>query len=122
MRRSSSGNPMDGTRMTRLDKPLRRELLIDDVAYTLTIDPEHGDRGANDPHRRGWPDPSRVTVGVHEVPRACDGLGRAQKGDGRHAKSPTCPPVCQKRIVPGTPRSLRGARSRAMRPAIAFAV
>ena len=26
--------------MTRLDKPLRRELLIDDVAYTLTIDPE----------------------------------------------------------------------------------
>ena len=26
--------------MTRLDKPLRRELLIDDVAYTLTIDPD----------------------------------------------------------------------------------
>ena len=26
--------------MTRLEKPLRRELLIDDVAYTLTIDPD----------------------------------------------------------------------------------
>ena len=26
--------------MTRLDKPLRRELLIGDVAYTLTIDPK----------------------------------------------------------------------------------
>jgi hypothetical protein len=26
--------------MTRLDKPLRRELLIGELAYTLTIDPE----------------------------------------------------------------------------------
>lgn len=26
--------------MTPLDKPLRRELLINDEAYTLTIDPE----------------------------------------------------------------------------------
>ena len=26
--------------MTRLDKPLRREVLIEDDAYTLTIDPE----------------------------------------------------------------------------------
>lgn len=25
--------------MTRLDKPLRRELLIGEIAYTLTIDP-----------------------------------------------------------------------------------
>lgn len=26
--------------MTPLDKPLRRELLVDDQAYTLTIDPD----------------------------------------------------------------------------------
>lgn len=26
--------------MTRLDRPLRRELTIDGLAYTLTIDPE----------------------------------------------------------------------------------
>lgn len=26
--------------MTRLDKPLRRELIIDDLVYTLTIGPE----------------------------------------------------------------------------------
>ncbi len=26
--------------MTRLDKPLRRELLLDEKPYTLTLDPE----------------------------------------------------------------------------------
>lgn len=27
--------------MTKLDKPLKRELLIDDKAYVLTIEPDH---------------------------------------------------------------------------------
>ena len=38
--------------MTRLDKPLRRELELDDVAYTLTIDPK-GLRLAEKGRRKG---------------------------------------------------------------------
>jgi len=38
--------------MTRLDKPLRRELRIDEDAYTLTIDPE-GLRLVPKGHRKG---------------------------------------------------------------------
>ena len=38
--------------MTRVDKPLRRELELDDVAYTLTIDPK-GLRLAEKGRRKG---------------------------------------------------------------------
>lgn len=38
--------------MTRLDKPIRREIQIGDDAYTLTIDPE-GLRLALKGHRKG---------------------------------------------------------------------
>jgi hypothetical protein len=38
--------------MTRLDKPLRREVIIEERAYTLTLDPE-GLRLAEKGHRRG---------------------------------------------------------------------
>src|SRR5690554_6449714 len=31
---------IEANRMTPLDKPLRRELLIDELPYTLTIDPD----------------------------------------------------------------------------------
>ena len=32
--------PMECTQVTKLDKPLRRELRIEEAAYTLTIDPK----------------------------------------------------------------------------------
>jgi hypothetical protein len=38
--------------MTRLDKPLRRELVVDGHSYTLTIDPT-GLKLAKKGHRRG---------------------------------------------------------------------
>ena len=38
--------------MTPLDKPLKRELMIGDVAYTLVIDPD-GLKLAEKGHRRG---------------------------------------------------------------------
>jgi hypothetical protein len=45
--------------MTKLDKPLRRELMIGDKAYTLTIAPD-GLKLTEKGHRKGiemkWPD------------------------------------------------------------------
>lgn len=45
--------------MTKLDKPLRRELMIGDKAYTLTIAPE-GLKLTEKGHRKGiemkWPE------------------------------------------------------------------
>jgi hypothetical protein len=38
--------------MTPLDKPLKRELLIEDAAYTLVLDPQ-GLKLAEKGHRRG---------------------------------------------------------------------
>jgi hypothetical protein len=53
--------------MTKLDKPLRREITVGDVAYTLTIDPA-GLKLVQKAHRKGvevaWKDLVSGDAGV----------------------------------------------------------
>jgi hypothetical protein len=59
--------------MTKLDKPLRRELAIGDKAYTITIAPE-GLKITEKGHRKGielkWPDLVNANADHAAAPQA----------------------------------------------------
>jgi len=62
--------------MTKLDKPLRRELMIGDKAYTITIAPE-GLKITEKGHRKGielkWPDLVNDNAGLAAALQASEG-------------------------------------------------
>jgi hypothetical protein len=62
--------------MTKLDKPLRRELMIGDKAYTITIAPE-GLKITEKGHRKGielkWPDLVNGNAGLAAALQASAG-------------------------------------------------
>jgi hypothetical protein len=59
--------------MTKLDKPIRREITIKDIAYTLVIDPD-GLKLTQKGHRKGielrWTDVVSGDAGVAAAPQA----------------------------------------------------